>query len=262
MQEEENSSTFTGAANGDDETQNIRPEEEKESIKPETEEPDMIIKSIDRFGVVDVSITDLQRQQLPENATDVNETVLYVAIESENVDYYNNRMLEFSWFIRSISDDSLSLQLVWDHPLYVSQNPIRDRLLVALIDRTKRRNLTDTMEVDLANVNLTDTAYGIIPPQVIPGDETNALVEVTAVVSVLLSAIIFGRIVLYPILRLKLGLIWAIINMLQFISFYILIDALMPGNMGIALEACFKVSTFTIIPIEYITDPIKNNLQS
>ena len=62
------------------------------------------------------------REILPVNITDVNEKVLHLWLDSFNEDYLESNLLSFTWIAKEITDNRLTIQLVWDNPTYVSQH--------------------------------------------------------------------------------------------------------------------------------------------
>ena len=51
------------------------------------------------------------------------------------------------------------------------------------------------------------------------------------------------------------------VNSLSLISFFILMNQLIPAHVMIVLEMFYEAATFDLLPIQYIMDPIQQALE-
>ena len=101
------------------------------SSKFDTErvKPSFKLEELNYLGQLDIKFT--QEMVIPNNITEINSDILMiklVADESNIVD--NEKDLDFKWYITSFTKDSMSIQIEFLKPEYISMGLIKDNLVV------------------------------------------------------------------------------------------------------------------------------------
>ena len=95
-----------------------------------------------------------------------------------------------------------------------------------------------------------------LPQQIVPGGAIDALIALLKVTGILLSSFMLTHIILHPIIMFSLNSLWGMVNAFQLISFFILMNLLIPAHVIIVLEMFYEAATFDLLPMNYLTDPI------
>ena len=112
-----------------------------------------------------------------------------------------------------------------------------------------------SLEVGLASASA-------IPPQVIPGSAIDTLLDSVAPSKNVINSFIFGNVLCQSFLIGSLSVLWGAVNGLQLVAHFVFLNILVPANILMVFDVFYTIGTFDIIPVEYLTDPIKNSLES
>ena len=153
-------------------------------------------------------------------------------------------MLGLSWSVTSFTESNMTLQIIWENPSFISQNTIRDRLVLRVINPLV---LIDKIDFEgIKNRTITITS---LPQQVIPGDAIDYLVASVTLSGILIVSFVLTHILLHPILMFSLNSLWGMVNSLSLISFFILMNQLIPAHVMIVLEMFYEAATFDLLPL-------------
>ena len=116
-------------------------------------------------------------------------------------------MLGLSWSVTSFTESNMTLQIIWENPSFISQNTIRDRLVLRGINPLV---LIDKIDFEgIKNRTITITS---LPQQVIPGDAIDYLIASMKVTGILILSFMLAHIILHPIIMFSLNSLWGMVN--------------------------------------------------
>ena len=92
-----------------------------------------------------------------------------------------------------------------------------------------------------------------VPPQGIPGGVFEALDNSTERIEDTIAAVIVGNTVISLVLAGGMSAVWGLINSLQVVAHFPLLNVKMPANATIMYDVIFTIATFDLPFVGYAT---------
>ena len=62
------------------------------------------------------------------------------------------------------------------------------------------------------------------------------------------------NLVLHPLIMMSLSMLWGMINGIQILAYYMLLNLPIPANVLLVEEILYEVATFDLIPLDFVVN--------
>ena len=218
------------------------------------EPPSLEIVQISNRGVVDVRFS--QNLHHVNNLTTINSTVIQLEIVPDEPDT-DMTLLEFTWNVTDFTASTMTIHMYFTKPVYVSSRSVRDQLQLTILD-------SHSFKSTESNLFLTEgekLAY-TIPSQLAQSKANDLLISSVGSVETVANTALVGNFIINILISGALNFLWGMINCLQIIAYFPLINVTTPANCQIMFTIIVKIATFDMISVDGIIDWVSEYVDS
>ena len=202
-----------------------------------------------------------EEMQIIKELWTIDDTVLLFDIETLDKEYVYMR--DFYWNVTMYNSTNCIIQFTWDYPPWISSTTERDFMIMHVLNKDKffrptrksLRLLSEQQKHDEA-VFRSDGSWQInVPPQMKP-DQVQALTVTAETTGAIVQGYTLFSIILHPIIMMSLSMLWSMINGVQILAYFMLLNLSIPANVLIVKETLYEVANFDMLPLDLVTDAL------
>ena len=210
------------------------------------EPPSLEIVRISNRGVVDVRFS--QDLYQVNNLTIINSTVIQLEIVPDEPET-DMTLLEFTWNVTDFTASTMTIHMYFTKPVYVSSRSVRDQLQLTILDSHSFKSKESMLSLTEGE----KLAYAI-PSQLAQSRANDLLINSVGSLKTVANTALVGNFIVNIVISGALNFLWGMINCLQIIAYFPLINVTTPANAQIMFVIIVKIATFDLISVDGIID--------
>ena len=192
-----------------------------------------------------------------EDLSQLNQTVLELILELDESNFIEDpSLVDFTWEVISFEERLLVIQVTFARPSYISSGLSRDRFRATVKDSTYFVSAESLKAIPV------ETTYALSKvPKMMPNNEfTKIFVRASQGFGNFANLSFCGNFVINLFLSGAMNTLWGMVNAMQIIAHFPLINIMMPSNAQIVFNVIVEIATFDIIPTEPLIESAEDDM--